>query len=1666
MAGRQVSTAGRSANSLREQSANTGILRRQLGALSSNQGFVDRRLAAGTSSWISETDRQPAQKVGGGLDENFLGSLQRVKLSDTDTIGRKLSAELQEQLKNTVFKTEDGKIISFFHWTPSQFEVFKYGDGAFHFGTLPAAVAIKEKSDGKQQGYFKEVYINSKNPLVVYDNGSFSPSIISGQLVEYGLMSTEERKEMSAMNGFYSDDCNSEACKFLHNYIKELGFDSYFYKNKNENTGTWSVGVFDANQIITVAENGILKENSGVSEADLDNESAFSMDENADSQRGAKGITEPDISKDTRSHEQRVVEKMNGKESAREKDRREVKRLGKLIGWEVRFDDVYARDKAGNIVYITDEDGKPILDKNGNPIPKHTDAKVNKKNKIITMDYNNSKPIKTLLKHELTHFLETNAGVYRDFLNKVIESDAFKNWLQISKKMDLKAYRDSVINEYKGTNGFETAENSQISAEFEMVSEFVEENLFGDGTRMVEEIVKQMNAEQRSKFARFIDGIIEKLKNFFKGKKQLSEIELLEQEWLKAYKAAEQTWQQQKNTTENSGEQYAIGHTKDNKPVAIIDEDILAGVSKSKWVETVKRTITDKFSKGIPISGRLIRVNQKTKNEYTESKYTKFLRSNDGTIYEDKLKSANNLDEIILASTNYVNEDLNHTRKDKIKEFARGDVLIRVGGNDYSAKVIIGFTSGNNMVLYDIIEFTPTKFEIKKESAPNSLSTVRSGALSNNNIPYSNNVVNSNSMQKDEEYSLASDNDTLLSMYENGEITREEFLKGFNTKSYGLKEITDLNVEDANVLQPINKIRKESDGDSDSKFWESLQKSKWFDDGLKAEFAGDEFIEKYKSVSNKETLLEAKKELEEGGAAYVQRWHNLDAKHASLIDTAVGFILLDGYRRNGDTVSAVATAEKLRQIGTAGGQQIQIFSILGRLSPEAMLQYAQRELDKAYEIMVEKRSKKWIDKNKSKFSLTKEDQEFIERRVLQASILPEGRDKAVCLAEIAARIQDKLPPERSQGLKAWQRISMLLNPKTNVRNILGNATIAPVFIVSDFFGAGIDKLVSKATGVRTTGMFGSGGLKENAKAFKKGAWETLDDFKRHINTRNQELNRFDLNTQNMTGKSFNENHNGVLAKQLNDCAKVLNALDRMTSFCLEMGDRPFYEMWFVNSINNQMKLNNAKEPTPEMITIASAEALQRTWQDGNSYVTMVQNIKRGLNTLNIHGYGLGDVFVKFSKTPANLTKAIVDFSPVGLVKGLSVDAVNFKNALETGRADATTQKRFVDSLSKGIAGTMLYVLFAALAANGLITGAGDEDKDANAMEKYILGVPEYSIKLFGKWWSYEWMQPIGGAMAIVADYMESNKENPNNEWYENISEAIRAGGEVLYNQSFMQSLQTLFTADGIIDGVVSGILDDPSVLIPQFVSQIASATDKYRRVTYSNKNPWETAINKVKVKLPGIRQSLEIDKDILGRDVKNSQGNFIDAFLNPANTYIASRNDVTDEIYKLYKNTGDKTVIPRKAANSVTVKGQTHYFEIKEKNEYQRVMGETTNEILEDIFKSVEYQTFTDSEKVKLINEVFDYATAMAKAETVTYYDILSAIYGDALSETKYNSLSEKAKKALATEYFLSDYYYSNGKSKIDTTEAEYFLEKVIKNRSKKKSQYTTEDINKIANSK
>ncbi len=241
----------------------------------------------------------------------------------------------------------------------------------------------------------------------------------------------------------------------------------------------------------------------------------------------------------------------------------------------------------------------------------------------------------------------------------------------------------------------------------------------------------------------------------------------------------------------------SIEYTTQNEPVVVVKDDILSGISKNDWVKTAKSIIKAKFSNGIPVKGRLIKVNQKSRQEFTNSKYSKYLRDNNSVMYEDKLKSSGHLDEIVLASTNYINEDLKHVRNDSFVEFARGDVLMRIGDNDYSAKVIVGFTKKAEMVLYDVIELNTTSFDIKKESTPNSSRTVRSGVPSNSIIPQGDNTVNNNSMQKDSKNSLR-DNEYLEAVNNGDMETAQRMVDEYAEEVFANSKIRD---EDGKLLK-------------------------------------------------------------------------------------------------------------------------------------------------------------------------------------------------------------------------------------------------------------------------------------------------------------------------------------------------------------------------------------------------------------------------------------------------------------------------------------------------------------------------------------------------------------------------------------------------------------------------------------------------------------------------------------------------------------------------------------------------------------------------------------------------------------------------------------------------------------------------------------------------
>ena len=164
-------------------------------------------------------------------------------------------------------------------------------------------------------------------------------------------------------------------------------------------------------------------------------------------------------------------------------------------------------------------------------------------------------------------------------------------------------------------------------------------------------------------------------------------------------------------------EEYSIERTTENKPFVEVEQDILAGVPKANWASTVKENLKKKFPSGITVGSNEIHIDKQSQREMTFSRYMQWLYNNDQKLLADKLRATNNADEILHATTDWVNEGLNHPRKDRIVDFARGNVLLRVGGHDYTADVVVGTRDNGSMVLYDVLNLQMTSFTEKETNA-------------------------------------------------------------------------------------------------------------------------------------------------------------------------------------------------------------------------------------------------------------------------------------------------------------------------------------------------------------------------------------------------------------------------------------------------------------------------------------------------------------------------------------------------------------------------------------------------------------------------------------------------------------------------------------------------------------------------------------------------------------------------------------------------------------------------------------------------------------------------------------------------------------------------------------------------------------------------------------
>lgn len=408
----------------------------------------------------------------------------------------------------------------------------------------------------------------------------------------------------------------------------------------------------------------------------------------------------------------------------------------------------------------------------------------------ITIEKWNRNPVRALFGHEITHRIQAlspdSYGEYKTVVRNAMGAEAY----------------DAAFHEIKAISALREMELNDSQIEDEVVADYAGKLLQNDGTleRFIESAQGKPTLLQR--IAQVFRDLVNKLRGTEKAQAEraLGKLE-------KAYREAAQA---EKSGARNgdSGVKYAIGKTTDNKPFVEVEQDILAGVPEADWVKIVKENLKQKFPNGITVGNNEIQIDGRSRQEMTFSRYMQWLYNNDPQLHADKLRATNNADEILHATTGWVNEGLNHPRKDRITDFARGHVLLRVGGNDYAADVVVGTKKNGSMALYDVLNLQPTSFTEKETDAAISTNPSPGAARSTASVSADNvtetgeNVKGKFSRKKpvgetDKRLALHNkdENSSLEALKLDGRPNRGEVSGGTNSESgeprYSLKEYTD-----------------------------------------------------------------------------------------------------------------------------------------------------------------------------------------------------------------------------------------------------------------------------------------------------------------------------------------------------------------------------------------------------------------------------------------------------------------------------------------------------------------------------------------------------------------------------------------------------------------------------------------------------------------------------------------------------------------------------------------------------------------------------------------------------------------------------------------------------------------------------------------------------------
>lgn len=699
----------------------------------------------------------------------------------------------------------------------------------------------------------------------------------------------------------------------------------------------------------------------------------------------------------------------------------------------------------------------------------------------------------------------------------------------------------------------------------------------------------------------------------------------------------------------------------------------------------------------------------------------------------------------------------------------------------------------------------------------------------------------------------------------------------------------------------------------------------------------------------------------------------------------------------GDHKAAFELATAIADAAHDSAQMVQAMNLMNRLTPEGRLLTLRRLVDKMNDRAarqnraprqntpdsgdVEGARVDYIDKVTG-FTLSDE----LATNYLMAET---DAERAAAWDAITTSIADQIPSTFREKANFWRYTSMLTNPTTHIRNIMGNAIQFGARKIKDGIGTAIERAVIKDPSQRTKAV----NVDKDLKAFAKGQYET------------------DQSAAMGSGKYSDATAVGIereiqskrkMFRGEDVLSRAVQGIGGLNSRALDYEDVIFNRSAYVDSFAQALQAKGVTAAEAHAGTRAAdveaarayaiEEAQKATYRNTTALSEALSQFGRyeGDNPVKRAGSFVADALFPFRKTPANILTTGLDYSPVGLAKGVKEAMLDVKSGKCTA-ADA------VDSIASGLTGTGILALGAYLAAEGLLhVRAGDDDKE-EAFEK-SMGGQDYAIQIGDRSYTLDWAGPAAMPLFAGAAIMESVQKGGGT--FDALVDSLLGMQDVVLETSMLSSLNDLVSNISYAKSKPMYLIDRAASsyagqYIPTIGSKVASVFDDTVRKSYVEKGSGQVAsdvnyfLQGAAKKVPGARNQLQPMVDMWGNEVSNGSApeRVFQSFLSPGFLKAQDNSPATQEIRRLAKATGDSTVYPAAAEKSYTVKGETRTLTGEEYTRYAKAMGQTRKELVEAAVKLPAYKSMSNAEKVDYIQNVYKYARETARQQVDPKYE-------------------------------------------------------------------------------